>query len=90
MGDMGDTFRAMNDAGKEKREKNRSTSLQILAEKNIEFESKNCGAHLIVAGVDCLIDFWPSTGKFITRNGKKGRGVFNLIKLCGVDGNANN
>lgn len=82
MGEMGEIFNEMKKAGKEKREQNRENSPQILADRGIEFESKNWGAHLIVKGKDCLIDFWPGTGKFIARNGRRGRGVFNLIKLC--------
>ncbi len=82
MGDVGETFNLLKQQSKEKREKNRKSSTELLTEKAIEFESKNIGAHLVVTGKDCLIDFWPGTGKFITRTGKKGRGVFNLIKLC--------
>ena len=56
---------------------------KILKDKGINFESKNGGAHLIVDGYECVIDFWPSTGKFIVRTGPKGRGVFNMIeKYC--------
>lgn len=72
---------AMKAASKKRRQKNRESSSMLLREQGIEFEEKNAGAHLIVKGRDCLIDFWPGTGKFITRNGKKGRGVFNLIKF---------
>lgn len=84
MGDVGDTFNAWKEAGKEKRYRNKLRSEDILDGKGIEYVAKNDGWHLIVTGKDGLIDFWPSTGKFITRKGKKGRGVFNLIKLCGV------
>lgn len=82
MGDMAEVFNSMSEEGKLKREKNRESSPSILRQKGIEFEIKNMGAHLIVKGRDCLIDFWPGTGKFIARDGKKGRGVFNIIKLC--------
>lgn len=86
MGDMGDVFNGMKDemrkASQEKRGRNRETSLDVLLEKGIDFVVKNYGAHLIVKGKNGLIDFWHGTGKFIARNGGKGRGVFNLIKLC--------
>ena len=82
MGDVGDTFNVWKEDGKKRRESNRANSPGILSDKGVKFTSKNSGAHLIVEGTDCLIDFWPGTGKFITRQGKHGRGVFNLIKLC--------
>lgn len=66
----------------EKRKKNRITSAQILADHDVTFSSSNAGAHLIVQGRNDVIDFWPGTGKYITRGGKKGRGVFSLLRLC--------
>lgn len=48
--------------------------------------SNNGGIHLVIGD----FDFWPSTGLFKNRKtGKKGRGVFNLIKVLGVDNNQN-
>jgi len=86
MGDVGDMWREvgpqMKQESVDKRANNRRRSADLLAEKGICFTSKNDGAHLIVTGRDYLIDFWPGTGKFIARNGKRGRGVFNVIKLC--------
>jgi len=82
MSDQVEAYQDHREASREKRAGNRESSAQILTDKGIEFERKNMGAHLIVSGSDCLIDFWPGTGKFIARNGNKGRGVFNLIKLC--------
>lgn len=57
----------------------RKQSTQLLNDAKIPFEIKNNGAHLIVEGNECYIDFWPGTGKWITRNGKRGFGVRNLI-----------
>lgn len=85
MGDVGDIFNAMKQASKEKKASNQENSTKILQEKGVKFESKNWGNHLVVEGKKGLIDFWPSTGKFIPRcEGRKGRGVFNLLKLCEV------
>ncbi len=68
---------------KEKRKTNTEKSTQILIDNGIQFESKNGGSHLVVQGKNTIIDYWPSTGSFITRKwNKKGRGVFNVIKLC--------
>jgi hypothetical protein len=82
MSDIGDLFNDVKKISQDKREKNRETSANILQKKEINFIVKNYGTHLIVEGKNGLIDFWPGTGKFIARNGGKGRGVFNLIKLC--------
>jgi len=80
MSDMGDDFRAWKLHKRAKKEKNLEHSTRLLQESGIPFESKNWGVHLIVQGNSGLIDFWPSTGKFIARSGAKGRGVRNLIK----------
>jgi hypothetical protein len=66
-----------------RRANNRESSPRILAERGVSFESKNEGAHLIVTIGGMVVDFWPGTGKFITRGAKPktGRGVFNLLKL---------
>lgn len=80
--DIIEVFSDARKSSQDKREKNRESSANILKEKGINFDVKNYGIHLVVKGKNCLIDFWPGTGKFIARNGKKGRGVFNLIKLC--------
>jgi len=87
MGDVGETFKMWNEVGQEKRRDNRETSRFLLEDKKIKFVNKNMGAHLIVTGKNGLIDFWPGTGKFIQRKPKRtGRGVFNLLKLCGLQG----
>jgi hypothetical protein len=87
MSEIGEIYGAMKEASQEKRANNRQSSAEILKNKGVEFESKNLGAHLIVTGKKGLIDFWPGTGKFIPRNGgRNGRGVFNLLKLCQVNG----
>lgn len=66
-----------------RRANNRESSPRILAERGVSFETKNDGAHLIVTIGELVVDFWPGTGKFITRSAKPktGRGVFNLLKL---------
>lgn len=78
MGDMGEVFNAMREAGKKKRARNRENSAALLEEAGIKFESKNLGAHLIVEG---RYDFWPGTGLWIKRGTKrKRRGVHKLIE----------
>ena len=70
-------WRAVRDQSQEKRANNREFSAKLLRDNSINFESKNNGAHLII---DNKVDFWPGTGKWIVRNGRKGRGVKNLMK----------
>lgn len=74
-----ETWKAVHEYGARKRENNRAYSPTLLEEKGIPFVVKNGGAHLIVEGKDCFIDFWPGTGKWNTRDGHKGFGVRNLI-----------
>lgn len=56
---------------------NRPAAAQMLKQAGIPFESKNGGAHLIVAG---RYDFWPGTGLWQARGeATKQRGVRRLI-----------
>lgn len=86
MGDEGDYWRdvkpLMKEESQRRRKRNREGSADLLKQNGVQFESKNGGAHLIVEGTKSTIDFWPGTGKFITRDGKRGRGVKNLLKFC--------
>lgn len=77
---MREVFDFMKERSKQKRASNREYSPKLLEEAGIPFEGKNGGAHLIVEGNECYIDFWPGTGKWISRNGERGFGVRNLIK----------
>lgn len=78
--DIGEMYRQMREEGRERRASHRENSPKLLEAVGIFFESKNGGAHLIVEGKHCYIDFWPGTGKWIERGGRKGFGVRNLIK----------
>ena len=72
-------WKLMSDFLKNERYMNTVTYTEMLKQFEIEFESKNYGAHLIVEG---KFDFWPSTGLFINRTTKeRGRGIFNLFKI---------
>jgi hypothetical protein len=79
MGDIGDMFRDLKQASQEKRADNRELSAEYLLTRQMPFVSKSNGVHLIVEGKNCLVDFWPGTGKWISRSGEKGRGVRNLV-----------
>ena len=79
MSELSECFKVLKEDGKQRRANNRKNSADMLANSGISFESKNGGAHLIVEGRSCLIDFWPGTGKWNARDGKRGFGVKNLI-----------
>ena len=76
--DYTEAYDALRNERIEKRRRNTESSTRLLRDKGIEFQSHNDGVHLVAGS----FDFWPSTGLFINRDtGKRGRGVFNLIKL---------
>ena len=79
MGDMGDYYRDLREDGKKNRERNRDYAPKYLDKNGIPFTSHNNGAHLIVEGSTCFIDFWPGTGKWRSREGKNGFGVRGLV-----------
>ncbi|ENI4487205.1 hypothetical protein ABXZ88_003077 [Vibrio fluvialis] len=71
---------------KAKKRKNQSSSAAMLNSNGIEYKSNNGGNHLVVTGAGLVIDFWPSTGKFIIRGDKRHfRGVRLLIKIARGD-----
>jgi len=82
--DLSDLFRAHQAQRKDKKAQNREQSARILQEKQIPFSSHNLGAHLIVEGRDGFIDYWPGTGKWISRNGTRGFGLRNLLQHIGA------
>lgn len=91
MGDMGEYWRDvkpfLKERARQKREKNKESSTEILIKHGVAFESKNEGIHLIVRHASKIVDFWPSTGRFICRSGKRDdHGVFNLLKYLKVNG----
>lgn len=75
-------YAALKEAQRAKRQSNTQQSTALLQSRGIAFETKNRGAHLIVRHAGRVVDFWPSGGRFIEREGAKaqGRGVFNLLK----------
>ena len=85
--DMGEMFNALKKERQAKRADNREKSAEYLTERGIPFVVKNDGSHLIVEGAECFIDFWPGTGKWNSRCGKKGFGVRNLVAFIGTPSN---
>ena len=80
MSEMGELFSAWKELKKEKKNLNKTQSKQILIDHSIPFDEKNSGLHLVLHSCRGVIDFWPSTGKWIHRHsGIPRRGVFRLL-----------
>ncbi len=77
--DMGEMFNEHKKARQEKRAQNRESSTEYLKRRNIAFNEKNGGAHLIVHSIGGMVDFWPGTGLWQIRNGRRGFGVKALV-----------
>jgi hypothetical protein len=88
MGDMGDFWRdvkpAMKERSQQKRAGNREQSARSLTDAGIQFLSRNAGAHLIVIGANGhTYDFWPGTGLWRMRGSTRDhRGVRSLIRAA--------
>lgn len=53
---------------------------KVLQQNGIPYTVKNAGQHFIVEGKEGYIDFWPGSGKWISRkDGKRGFGLRELI-----------
>ena len=74
-------FTEQREARKKKRKSNKEYGLEFLKRKNIPFVELNSGVHVRVVLDGENIDFYPSTGLYILKDGTRGRGIFNLWKL---------
>ena len=88
MGDMGDYWRdvkpALKERSQQKRADNREQSARLLTEAGIQFVTRNSGAHLIVTAANGrTFDFWPGTGLWRMRGDPRDRrGVRSLIRAA--------
>ena len=82
MSETVEMFQALKEYKRNKRRENTKQSTALLQQKNIEFDSRNSGAHLIVTAPEGrILDFWPSTGLWRYRDSnREGRGIHSLIK----------
>jgi hypothetical protein len=85
MSDIGDDFKFLKELQKNKRADNTLSSTELLKSRNVSFVSNNNDAHLIVTHGTKVVDFWPATGRFISRSSnKEGRGVYKLLQYIGA------
>ena len=91
MGGMGEIFNEITEQKKKRARKRKLSSSEILEGRSLVVKICNNGEHLIIEGLEGLIDFWPSTGRFITRDKKVSDwGVHKLLTLCPMEGNIAN
>jgi hypothetical protein len=83
MSEIGDMWIGLRDRNKVIKAQRVTDAITTLKKLGIAFERKNNDNHLVIEGVDCFIDFWPSTGNWAVRLGKKGNGLNNLLTLMG-------
>lgn len=75
--------------GYEQRKSNRKTGRRMLKEAGIEFTVHNYGAHLIIAGSNEPVHFWPGTGRWLTSySRKRGFGIESLLAELGKKSDA--
>lgn len=81
MSDMGDDFRTFKEFKRERKEDayRRARPEERLREAGISYTEHNNGTHLVVPTDGTLVDFWPTTGRWIVRGGTCGFGVKALI-----------
>lgn len=86
MGDMAEGFRELRRISQEQRSHNRQSGRQRLQRCGVKFETRNDGAHLIVNHNGKAVDYWPGTGKWISRadRTRRGRGISQLLRFLGV------
>lgn len=78
MGDMAEEYRALKEHKKLKKEAMKVGNIAFLDVVGIPYESKNNGLHIIISRSGVVIDFYPSTGKWIDRDKGKGYGTNSL------------
>lgn len=83
MSEIGDTFDALREGRRKKKESNHRRSIAILKERKFQIKQFDAFSYRVEG-----FNFWPTTGKYYHPKLKiTGRGVFNLIKEIGKKGN---
>ena len=93
--EVSDALVVFRKAKQNKRRRNAEKSKKILDDREVPYVVMNKGYHVVILDDEGnpLFDFWPSTGKYLSRERAtsfkqsrapclhEGRGVFNLLKL---------
>lgn len=83
MGDMGDIWRETKEAreldSRRRRDRNREHAKQRLNDEDIKYTSHNNDNHWKINIKHLIIDYWPTTGKWISQTRGQGRGIKSLI-----------
>ena len=92
MSDLTEFYEDLKEESRERRADNRRAGAALLKEHCVPFLTKNQGCHLIVDGGHLgTVDYWPGTGRWIARTGKKsGRGIHNLLRFLQIPKGVNN
>jgi hypothetical protein len=82
----GELFKAWDKQKQAKRAANRESGLMQIHKTGVAYTSHNAGAHIVITCARGIIDFWPGTGKYITRQwkggyGLTGRGLRHVLRL---------
>lgn len=86
MGDLGDDYRALRKHRQEAKHQRKDEAIRLFTLHKVNYTVHNNGAHFIVEGPNCYIDFWPGTGRWIPRNTSElNFGIVNLLKLLNTN-----
>jgi hypothetical protein len=87
MGDMIEMYQELRQADSLRRAEKRESAPDQLRAHGISFEERNLGAHIIINNDGRLVDYWPGTGKWISRAADKkerGQSFASLAKYLGI------
>ena len=84
-----EVFKNLAENNKAKKQSNIQKSTQLLIDLDVDFTIHNNGIHLVIEYEAGVIDFWPSTGRWIPRDVSgyqpEERGIFSMLTFMGVD-----
>lgn len=85
MSDLAQLYTSWKDEKKLRKQANLERNKGLLVKYGVKFEEKNNGLHLILTTNQGMIDFWPSTGKWVHRDSIVTRsGVYRLLGFIGI------
>jgi hypothetical protein len=60
-------------------------AVATLKKRGIEYETANGGVHCVIRHAGKVVDFWPTTGRYIVRDATtgNGRGLDKLLQVLG-------